>query len=70
MLLNQCIDCIELMSITIHHHQIYLSKTGNACLINETEGRPRVSCLSISTVLFLGFIPLAVFLQIIFTIFL
>ena len=28
-------------------------------MINETEGRPCVPCISISTVLFLGFIPLA-----------
>ena len=59
--------------INVNHdscHQINLSITGNACLINETEGRPRVPCISISTVLVTGFIPLAVFfLQIIFTIF-
>ena len=28
-------------------------------MINEAEGRPRVPCISISTVLFLSFIPLA-----------
>ena len=53
--------------ISVNHdscHQINLSVTGNACLINETEGKPRVSCISISTVLFLAFIPLAVVLQI------
>ena len=37
--------------INVNHdscHQINVSMTGNACLINETEGGPRVPCISIS----------------------